>query len=185
MFMTDPLPIHPVMPAKAGIHDFCAKVSVFTYDFVRAKTRTMKIMSAGASIISMLTMVIGTPACAKTSNIYHYENQESELSGHIVFKNIWNQADFYYGLKHAPQYTAVAIFTPDRPINVIATEKSGPDEDSFYNARKIEINVPDPNKLKKILRRHVRVSGQLYERTRGFEYTDVLLSLDSVSIERD
>jgi len=125
-------------------------------------------------------------AAAETTDRYYYEPNMSQLSGHVEWQKYRDAQPPFFGEGKdgegnlAPEVN-VLVLIPDRPINVTATAQTGPDEDSYSNVEIIEIDVVYARSIERYLGRRVTVSGYLYERQTGFEYTDVLLDPKSVT----
>ncbi len=125
---------------------------------------------------------------AETTARYYYEPNVSQLSGRVEWRKYPDAQPPYFGEgkdgegNPAPEVD-VLVLIPDRPIDVVATAHTGPDEDSYDNVGTIEIDVVGAQSMERYLGRHVRISGYLSERQTGFEYTDVLLDAKSVILE--
>ena len=124
---------------------------------------------------------------AKAQSQFNYEHPV-ELTGKIEFKTYTDNGAPYFGegkSPYPPYGTApnvkIMVFVPDKPIDVIATAHSGPDQESYYGIENIEIFNADLDTAKKYLDAHVKVRGILSERERGFEYTDVLITANKIS----
>jgi hypothetical protein len=143
----------------------------------------------GVLILAALLLLNAGPAVAEAAHDYHYEPALSELSGRIIFQKYDDQGPPYWGEDKDPSTgriitlpkVDVPVLILDRPIDVIATANSGPDEDSFYDVEIVEIDLPD--KMERFVGQHVRATGYLYERTRGVEHTDVLFYPKAVAVE--
>ena len=134
-------------------------------------------------VLLMLFLVDTPPAAANPAKKFYYEPSLSTLYGCVELQKFTSQAPPYYELKDNPPKVDVPVFIPDRLIDVIKTQQIGPDEDSFYGVAVVEVDFPGADKLKQYIGRHVKIVGYLSERTTGFEYTDVLLTVESINLE--
>lgn len=131
------------------------------------------------------------PVLEATPAHYYYEPKISQLSGRLEYHKFvyagppyWGDGKDFKGNPVPDVMIDVLVFEPDRPIDVEATAISGPDQESFDDVDVIEvggfIGHGHDDALDRYVGRHVRIFGYLYERTRGIEYTDVLLAVKSV-----
>ena len=139
--------------------------------------------------ILFVLVLNASSATAETTGRYYYEPKVSQLSGRVEWQKYSDAQPPYFGEGKDPEGNPapevnVLVLIPDRPIDVIGTVCTCPDEDSYDNVGIIEIvAIPDAEKVEQYLGRRVRISGYLYERQTGFEYTDVLLDPQSVTPE--
>ena len=145
----------------------------------------MRLHSSCFSILSTIFLFNVSPAMAGDTKTYHYEPKLSELSGRVEWHKYLSAQPPYFGEgkdgkgNPAPDVN-VLVLIPDQPIDVVGTTFLGPDEDTFDNVAVIEIDPPDLCHVQRYLGRRVKLSGYLSERSTGFEYTDVLLTVTSV-----
>jgi hypothetical protein len=127
---------------------------------------------------------------AKPAERFTYE-KTVELTGTIERQSYTDSGPPYFGegkLPYPPYSSApdvqVLVFVPDEPLDVIATAKSGPEQDSYHNVDCLEIDILDAAAAQKHLGAHVRISGFLSERETGFDYTDVIITAQKITVLR-
>ena len=142
------------------------------------KVRYFCFLSLGVSLS------ISNACPAKANGQYGYD-QNVELTGKIELRSYSSQQPPYFGEGKSPTgetapNVCILVFVPDTPIDVIATAHSGPEQDSFYDVKALEIDVLDDDVSRKYLGMHVNIFGFLSERQTGFEYTDVLITENKI-----
>jgi hypothetical protein len=116
---------------------------------------------------------------------FTYEPAISKISGYILVEKLDNQGPPYWG-ENPPNTPKVGILilAPDRPISVIVSA-SGPknifDQDSFFGIKTLELADPYSLDLDQYVGKHVLVEGELFERTFGYQYTDVLVQVHKLT----
>lgn len=108
-----------------------------------------------------------------------YEPIKVELSGTILAEEFYGPPN--YGENPATDSKEqVLILNLDAPINVIAVLHTGPDQDSYYNERHVQLvdlaNLP----LTDFIGQHVSLYGTLFEKENGHHHTDVLMDVQNI-----
>ncbi len=148
-------------------------------------------------IASFVTFATGH--YARAAQQVGYKPAIAHLSGIIVVQQFYGPPNFGENPKTDAKENVLEIKL-DAPINVIAhpdmkSHLHAPhnsrayidsfiDADSYYNVRRMELvdlNYPAEH-LDNFVGEHVAITGRLYERQDGMQFTNVLVIVDHISI---
>jgi hypothetical protein len=142
--------------------------------FLQKRTKKLLEILCCAGLTSLATIHY---SAAKQE--FSYEPAVVQLSGIVVTQEFYGPPN--YGENPAIDSKERAlILNLDAPINVISVLRTGPDQDSYYNERHVQLvdltNLP----LKDFIGQHVSLCGTLFEKENGNHHTDVLMDVQNI-----
>ncbi len=109
-----------------------------------------------------------------------YEPAVVQISGTLTTEE-------HYGPPNYGEYPATdmkvwaLILVLDTPVDVIVTGHSGPDQDSFFGVKRIQITGIPSLQLTNFVGQHIILGGTLFEKENGNHYTNFLMLVQTIS----
>lgn len=132
--------------------------------------------------ILVVSLVAAHYMNAAIANVFHYQPDIVMISGTLIGEMHYGPPTFGEDPKNDIKEN-IAILKLDSAISVIGNANDEINSDSFYDIIKLQVVGYRLDKFREYIEKHVTITGYLYEKITAENFTDVLISVDQITVD--